>query len=265
MYRSFIFLFVIPFLGCSNSTTPSAESQCEQHYKAESYQVAARVCIEAAELGSINSQWLLAHLHLYKLLPEADPSVAAYWLEQAADNGHTASQRELGKLYLWGRGVKRDPEVSLQWLKLAAREGDIDAEFFIGVLFMGSKDFKADQASAINWFKKAASSGHKMAINNLAWIYSTSTNKSLRNGHLAVDIILPVLKDKPDSPVFLDTLAAAYAEDEQFELAVDTQQKAIEKLSEKTSEEVRAGYLERLSAYQALKPWREAEPAWVED
>lgn len=249
--------------GC-NDTEQSLTSakQCERHYKAESYQVAARICAESAHAGNINSQWILAYIHLHKLIPDYDYSIAAKWLEEAGDNGHTAAQRELGKMYLWGRGVPRDGELAMKWLKLAAREQDTQAEFFIGILFMGTDGIAADQASAIHWFKKAAARDHEMAINNLAWIYATSPNKSLRNGALAIKLITPLITEKPTASVLLDTLAAAYAENEQYAEAVEVQQKAIANLSDKVASSVRDGYVERLTAYKESRPWRESAPDW---
>ncbi len=259
---SIVVLTSIVVVGCHSDTDRQSQKFCQKHYQAESYKVALKKCLEGAENGNIDSQWLLANLYSKGLAGEKDKSKAAFWLNRAAENGHTAAQRELGKAYLWGNGIEHDPERALYWFKLAARDNDREAEFLIGIFYLGDGKRESDQASAMNWFKKAAASGHRMAINNLAWLYSTSPNPSLRNGKRAVEIMQPLIKKSPESSVLLDTLAAAYAENGEFEQAISNQQKAVDNLKEKISQSVRQGYLDRLASYQQSKPWREALPDW---
>jgi TPR repeat protein len=253
------------FSACHSDSDRQTTRLCESHYKAESYKVALNLCLESANAGNLNSQWILANLYIQGLLGEKQYDEAVKWLTRAAENGHTAAQRELGKSYLWGRGVKQDSETAFKWFKLAADQYDKDAQFLIGVMFLGAKDRPADQASAINWFKKAAANGHKIAINNLAWIYATSPNSSLRNGKRAIAILKPLIEKEPDSPVILDTLAAAYAEAGDFEQAIQVQQDAIDQLPEKMNQRARQSYFDRMDHYQNQKPWREAVPLWSTD
>jgi tetratricopeptide (TPR) repeat protein len=64
------------------------------------------------------------------------------------------------------------------------------------------------------------------AYNNLAWLYSTI--ESVRNGKKAGELSLIANKIYPDNANYLDTLAAAYAENGEFDKAVATEQKAYE-------------------------------------
>ena len=57
----------------------------------------------------------------------------------------------------------------------------------------------------------------------------------------------------PDDHFSIDTLAAAYAECSDFEKAVEYQKKAVEL---EGNDIFKAGYVERLAAYRAKKPWR---------
>ncbi len=264
-YTLLIIGLALLLTACHSDTDRKEAKQCAKHYKAESYKVALRKCQSAAEQGDLNSQWILANIYTHGLAAEKDYANAFVWLQQAAENGHTAAQRELGKRYMWGKGTERNYDQALKWFKLAAREGDTEAEFFMGVIYLGNKQHKGDQASAMNWFKKAAAGGHKMAINNLAWLYATSPNKSLRNGDKGVAIMLPLIEKEPKSSVLLDTLAAAYAESGDFAKAIEYQERAIEHLPEKMKPTIRQGYLDRLSHYQQDKPWREQAPDWGDD
>ena len=250
-------VIVFCLVGCESAEKSQKASQCKKHYQAESYAVAARVCQIAAEKGDMNSQWLLANLHLNKLIESASDTDAAHWLSEAANNAHTAAQRELGLLYWRGRGVEQDADIAMNWFRLAARQKDTQAQFYIGVIYLDGAGEKSDPASALTWFKRAATNGHKMAINNIAWIYATSDNPSLRNGAKAVKLMLPLVSERPDSAVYVDTLAAAYAETRQFELAVEQQQKAIGLLSADAKQSIKEGFVERLNQYNNKQPWRE--------
>jgi Tfp pilus assembly protein PilF len=93
------------------------------------------------------------------------------------------------------------------------------------------------------------------ALKERTWILATCPHESVRNGDLAVmsgrracDIT------GWNEPHCLATLAAAYAESGEFELAVDMQQKAIDAL-DKTSRE-RREYQKVLDRYKAKKPYR---------
>ena len=87
------------------------------------------------------------------------------------------------------------------------------------------------------------------AYNNMAWILATSADQQFRDGARAVKLALKAVELKPDV-VSLDTLAAAYAAAGNFDAAVDTQKRAIQKLllTNKNSEVPR--YMPHLDAYK---------------
>jgi tetratricopeptide (TPR) repeat protein len=86
------------------------------------------------------------------------------------------------------------------------------------------------------------------AYRSRAWIWATCTAEEVRDGRRAVESAMRgcELTDWKD-PVFLDTLAAAYAEAGDFEAAVKTEAKAIE---------LSKGFGDRLAAYQEKKRHR---------
>ena len=67
------------------------------------------------------------------------------------------------------------------------------------------------------------------AYNNKAWVLATCADQRFRNGGQAVRLAQKAVELKPDVGS-LDTLAAAYAAVGNFDAAVDTQKKAIQKL-----------------------------------
>jgi cell division protein FtsN len=88
------------------------------------------------------------------------------------------------------------------------------------------------------------------AYNNMAWVLATCADQRFRDGGQAVRLAQKAVELKPDV-VSLDTLAAAYAAVGNFDAAVDTQKKAIQKLllADKNSEVAR--YMPHLNAYKS--------------
>ncbi|MBV9618508.1 MAG: tetratricopeptide repeat protein, partial [Verrucomicrobia bacterium] len=67
-----------------------------------------------------------------------------------------------------------------------------------------------------------------LAQNNLAWILATAADSRLRNGSKAVELAeKAVIATNGNDPIFLHTLAAAYAENGEFEKAVAAAQDAL--------------------------------------
>ena len=91
--------------------------------------------------------------------------------------------------------------------------------------------------------------------NARAWMLATCASAIYRNGEKAVESAKKACElTDGKQPMFLDTLAAAYAEAGDFANAVQWQSKAIELAS--TPEDTRA-FQERLELYRAKKPYRQ--------
>jgi tetratricopeptide (TPR) repeat protein len=101
---------------------------------------------------------------------------------------------------------------------------------------------------------------------NIIWILATCPIKEYRNGPMALDYALRATKlvstAKPSRALFhlYDSMAAAYAEAGNFAEAIATQKKAIallDKCEDWEEQKEIAEYKERLSSYQAHKPWHD--------
>lgn len=92
----------------------------------------------------------------------------------------------------------------------------------------------------------------------LARILCTDPDPSLRDGPLALALAHRAVILAPDDPVSYDTLAAAYAETGDFDLAVEAEMKAIRLAGVKGGREASRvrGYQGRLERYRAGQPVR---------
>jgi tetratricopeptide (TPR) repeat protein len=105
------------------------------------------------------------------------------------------------------------------------------------------KIFAADQSNAEACYLKAR-------------ILSTCPKKELRNGPKAIELAERALEISKRS-IFMDTLAAAYAETGNFKMAVKFQRKAITILKNEGKEESIPAYTSRLDLYLKKQPFRE--------
>jgi tetratricopeptide (TPR) repeat protein len=95
------------------------------------------------------------------------------------------------------------------------------------------------------------------AINRLAWFLATCPEAAIRDGAEAVRLAeKAVAASNRKVPIYLDTLAAAYAEAGQFDKAVAVQKETI---AISTSNQARQWYASRLKLYEAKTPYRERE------
>lgn len=116
----------------------------------------------------------------------------------------------------------------------------------------------AYRQAAADWQKAAQlSPKDPRVLNALAWLKATCPDGSLRNGKEAVRLALKLcqISNWKDSD-YLDTLAAAYAEEGNFEKAVEHQRRALKLDTAKSSK--REGKQSRLRLYQERRPFHEA-------
>ena len=93
-------------------------------------------------------------------------------------------------------------------------------------------------------------------FNNMAWIMATSPDARLRDGRRAVAYAEKTLGNTPDIN-FLDTLAAAYAENGRYDEAVAIENRILSLLASTRQTDAMALHVQRLSIYEEKRPYRE--------
>ena len=120
-------------------------------------------------------------------------------------------------------------------------------------------ELRGDFEKAIAEYKKAVSQDSVLAKNNLAWVYATCPTDKLRDWAEAVRLAKTICDATENMEgMYLDTLAAAYAETGKFDDAVKAQELAHKDKSYDLAygDEGRA----RLELYKQKKPFRTDPP-----
>jgi TPR repeat protein len=251
---------------------------------AKDSEAALRWWRQAADLGFPGARF---HLGLDYYLGQGSPrntTQAVECFQQDARRGHVGAQLFLGLCYWKGEGVDKDSagarkcwrEAALQgirpaqylagdgapgdaaeiegWWREVARQGDPGLQCCVAEFYQYGRGVKQNESEALRWYRQAAAGGDLVSLKAAAWLLSTSDDARLRDGVAAVELAEKAAgTTKHKDPMILDTLAAAYAEANQFDKAVATQKEAIaasKRDSEREELEV------RLKLYQDKKPYR---------
>jgi len=96
-------------------------------------------------------------------------------------------------------------------------------------------------------------------LNNLAWILATTPEQDNRNAQKAIELAQKAARfTHYQSPAMLDTLAAAYASNGQFELAVQTANEALQLAKKKKLKQMELQIVEHINLFRDRKPYIES-------
>jgi serine/threonine-protein kinase len=97
-------------------------------------------------------------------------------------------------------------------------------------------------------------------IRNLSWVLATCSEPSLRNGLRAVGLAEQANRlTGGSSPAILATLAAAYAETERFEEAVETAQAALQLAKTQSDTDLASMLRREIKLYESGQPFRDGQ------
>ena len=104
----------------------------------------------------------------------------------------------------------------------------------------------------------AIQSDNGNAMSNLAWVFATSPDDSLRDGRKAVQLAQDALRISGHRiPIIFRTLAAAYAENGEFSQAIQTAQQGIELANSQGNSSLATELQRNITLYQEQQPLRD--------
>lgn len=145
-----------------------------------------------------------------------------------------------------------------RWLREVAKEGDPEAMLLIGDLYARGEHVSKSLRRAKSWFRNVvkATPDNAHFVNEVAWRLAASSVERLRDERYALKIMDRVMADEGNearrNPAYLDTWAAAFAANGEFERAIAVQEKAIELARDNGDPNGELGILtEHLNAFRA--------------
>ncbi|MBD3653037.1 tetratricopeptide repeat protein [Kangiella sp.] len=257
----FILFGLMALLLTACGASPEDLKRCEQHYQAKSYKVAEQYCKKGAKSGDETAQYLYAMMLYRGLGVEVDTDEASKWMKRSAEQGYQKAVFHKAIYYLTTKDKDvsmEQKETALQTMQGFAEQGDKVAQYWMGnTFYFGYIDGRKSYNEAVYWYQQAAEQGSYQAMNNLAWLKVVSQGSELFDPEQGLELSLRVIKKYPENHGYLDTLAAAYAANQQFEQAVATQLKVIELASHDDCEKCDKlvdYYQGRLQLYLNKKP-----------
>lgn len=212
----------------------------------------------AAELGNVDALGTLADLHRDGFFVERDLDVAESYYLSAAEVDDGAKLDYAG--FLINPSFEREfNDRAYQWLRDAAERDEARGMLLLAQLFHTGAHVDQSTRRARSWFKKAVrvAPDDPFVVNQTAWTLTVTRMPRLRDVRYALRIMERVMADEAgearQDPAYLDTWAAAYAANGDFERAIAIQQEAI--AIEQARSEGSGGtlpiLLEHLAAFQA--------------
>ncbi len=221
---------------------------------------------QAGDLGHSDALLYLAHLYYAGDGVEQDTARAgAYFIRSAALENPAARLGYARYLMREGDAAKGDAR-AVQWLKeLADENEDPQAMLLLGNLHARGIAARQSFRAAHRWYRTAAKTApnNPDVVNEVAWTLTVSDLDRLRKARYALKIMTRMMEADErarTSPEYLDTWAATFAANGDFDEAVRLQQLALQAAVDGNREDVLDILREHLHLFMAGRPVIEAVP-----
>lgn len=222
--------------------------------------------VQAGDLGHSDALLYLAHLHYAGDGVERDTARAgAYFIRSAALDNTAARLGYARYLMREGEEASRDGR-AVEWLKeLVDERDDPQAMLLLGNLHARGIAARQNFRTAYRWYRDAARTAPNDAdiVNEVAWTLTVSDLARLRKARYALKIMTRMMEADEQartSPEFLDTWAATFAANGNFDEAVRLQQLALKEATDADRDDVLDILREHLDLFMAGKPVIEPAP-----
>lgn len=221
---------------------------------------------QAGDLGHSDALHYLAHLYYAGDGVERDTARAGvYFIRSAALSNAAARLGYARYLIREGSDTGGDGR-AIQWLKELVEENeDPQAMLLLGNLHARGIAARQSFRTAHRWYRHAARVAPNNAdiVNEVAWTLTVSDLARLRKARYALKIMTHMMESDDQartSPEFLDTWAATFAANGNFDEAVRLQQLALKEATDADREDVLGILKEHLDLFMAGKPVIEPAP-----
>lgn len=221
---------------------------------------------QAAEMNYSDADMFLGHLYYAGDIVKQDYDEARRYYVQASELENPFAQRAYARFLLDPATEQAPDPRAAKWLESQARDqDDPEAMVLLGNLHARGMGVPQSPRRAIRWFKDAVKTAPDNAsiVNEVAWTLTVSDLESLKRERYALSI-MDTLMTKDNSarrrPEYLDTWAAAYAANGDFDRAVSLQEEALAVAESQEQTDVLDVLREHLDTFRAGRTITERAP-----
>ncbi len=211
----------------------------------------------AARLDNVDALRNLAGLHIEGTFVDRDFDAAEGYYLRAAEVDD-AAKIDYARFLLQPNYGRSFNDRAYGWVREAAKAKDPHGMLLLAQLFHTGSHVGQSTSRARSWFKRAVrvAPDDPYVVNQAAWTFTVTRIPRLRDARYAQKIMDRVMADEGTDarkdPAYLDTWAAAYAANGDFERAIAIQQEAIEQAqSDSGQRQTLPILLEHLAAFRA--------------
>ena len=219
-------------LGSTDAMYALAVLYLNGQYGEENRSSGVTLLSQAAAANHAEAAMFLAHLYYTGDVVDQDLSRARDYYVQACQLDSDFAVRSYARFLLDRSAAQQpDPRV-LKWLETLAKEGDAEAMLLLGNFHARGVGTSQSFSRALRWYKQAVKTAPNDAsiVNEIAWTLTVSNFEDLKRTRYARNIMDTLMESNVDArarPEYLDTWAAAYAANGDFDRAVELQQQAL--------------------------------------
>lgn len=182
----------------------------------------------------------------------ADIAYGEAGIQRLANLNYAPAAAYLGILYKLGENVLDETSNSM-WLLQRAHQKDPEVfnAFQLAIIYANGFGVKQDYSKARDVLLTYAEHEFPMTTNNVAWFLATLEENPLSSPDTAVTLAQSVTSVEPhgNNHVYVDTLAATYAANGDYALAIEYQNAALDKLQEQAKRQTNNDYSTLISEY----------------
>lgn len=252
-------------LGSTDAMYALAVLYLNNQYGEENRSSGVTLLTQAADQEHSDAAVFLAHLYYTGDVVDQDLAKARTYYIKSSELDNDFGRRGYAR-FLLDRSTEQpaDPRI-IGWLEDLAKKDDPEAMLLLGNLYARGLGAQQSFRRAVRWYKSAvkASPDDASLVNEIAWTLTVSNFDALKRTRYARTIMDTMMQDNPEArarPEYLDTWAASYAANGDFERAVELQKQALAVAEKMQFDSVLDVLKEHLDAFQDGQTITETAP-----
>ena len=253
-------------LGSTDAMYALAVLYLNGQYGEENRSSGVTLLTQAAAANHPEAAMFLAHLYYTGDVVDRDLDQARSYYVQACQLENPFARRSYARFLLDREAdQKPDPRI-VPWLEaLAKDDDDPEAMLLLGNLYARGFGVKQNFSHAVRWYRDAVKHAPNEAsiVNEVAWTLTVSNFEKLKRTGYARTIKDNLMEKNVDArarPEYLDTWAASYAANGDFDRAIELQQQALTVAEKMKFDGVLDILREHLEAFRAGQTITELAP-----